>query len=80
MVQIYNFEVILVGAKKYKVYARNSWCFVKEWSLNSESDTLNEIDYGLAPLEKTRWNEGKGGYKINLYMSKGIPVLASPIE
>ncbi|MBI4715779.1 MAG: glycosyltransferase, partial [Nitrospirae bacterium] len=49
------------------------------WSLKEESGLLCSFDIGIMPLADTPWARGKCGYKLLLYMSHGIPVVASPV-
>ncbi len=75
----FDFNVKLLGVANPSKYARYKWCEAVKWLLPREVEWLKIMDYGLAPLKDSVWNQGKGGYKINLYMSAGIPVLTSPI-
>ncbi len=50
-----------------------------EWSLEKESEFLNQMDIGIMPLPDNEWTKGKGGYKLYLYSSAGLPLLASPV-
>lgn len=49
------------------------------WSLESEGERIRSFDIGIMPLTDTPWARGKCGYKLLLYMSHGIPVVASPV-
>lgn len=50
-----------------------------EWSLEKEPEFLNQMDIGIMPLPDNEWTKGKGGYKLYLYSSAGLPLLASPV-
>jgi glycosyltransferase involved in cell wall biosynthesis len=50
-----------------------------KWNLNSEIDELKTIDIGIMPLTDDEFTKGKCGYKALLFMSLGIPVIASPV-
>lgn len=52
---------------------------VLQWSLAGEEEFLKNVDIGLMPLNDDEWSRSKAGYKILLYMSMGIPVIASPV-
>ncbi len=52
---------------------------ISDWYLNCESSFLRMFDIGVMPLTNDKYSEGKGGYKLLLYMSAGLPVIASPI-
>jgi glycosyltransferase involved in cell wall biosynthesis len=49
------------------------------WSPEGESGQLRSFDIGIMPLADTPWARGKCGYKLLLYMSHGLPVVASPV-
>lgn len=49
------------------------------WSMEAEKDGLSSIDIGLMPLEDNEWTRGKCSFKAILYMSYGIPTVASPV-
>jgi glycosyltransferase involved in cell wall biosynthesis len=51
----------------------------RNWDKNAEKLFLQEIDIGVMPLLDIEFSKGKGGYKLLLYMSAGIPVVASPV-
>lgn len=47
------------------------------WSAASEVSQLQDIDIGLMPLDDSPWSFGKCSYKMLLYMSCGVPVVAT---
>jgi glycosyltransferase involved in cell wall biosynthesis len=49
------------------------------WSAARELEELRSYDIGLMPLDDDPWTRGKGGMKALLYMSVGVPVVASPV-
>lgn len=51
----------------------------KEWSLENELNLLKEFDIGVMPMPDDLWTRGKCGFKAILYMSMGIPPVASPV-
>ena len=51
---------------------------VVPWTLEAEPRVIAGFDIGLAPLPDTPWTRFRGGAKLILYQSCGIPTLASP--
>lgn len=49
------------------------------WQLETELEALRSIDVGLMPLYDDDWSRGKCGFKLLLFMSLGIPVVASAV-
>jgi len=49
------------------------------WSEAGEPDLLRQMDIGIMPLPDEEWTRFKGGYKLFLYFSTGIPAVASPV-
>jgi len=49
------------------------------WDLEREVEELHGFDIGLMPMPDDEWARGKCGFKALLYMSAGIPVVASPV-
>jgi glycosyltransferase involved in cell wall biosynthesis len=49
------------------------------WSLEREVTATAECDIGLAPLPDDPWTRGKCGLKLLLYMSLGLPAVASRV-
>ncbi len=49
------------------------------WRLESELEALRSIDVGIMPLYDDDWSRGKCGFKLLLFMSLEIPVVASPV-
>ncbi len=49
------------------------------WSLDGEVDVTAACDVGLAPLPDDPWARGKCGLKLLLYMSLGLPAVASRV-
>jgi len=51
----------------------------EEWSEESESRVLAQMDVGIMPLPDTPFTRGKCGYKLIQYMAARLPVVASPV-
>lgn len=49
------------------------------WSEETEVDSIQHFDIGIMPLDDSRWERGKCGYKLIQYMACGVPVVASPV-
>ncbi len=49
------------------------------WSKHNEIEQLSRIDIGVMPLEDTKWEHGKCGFKALQYMALGIPCIASAV-
>jgi glycosyltransferase involved in cell wall biosynthesis len=73
----FNIVLKVLGTRNLKIDGVN----VEEipWSLRSEQLALASSNIGVMPLEDTEWETMKGGYKLILYMSHGLPVVASPV-
>lgn len=51
----------------------------RKWSAETELDDLRSFDIGIMPLPDDEFSRGKCGFKLLLYMSCGVPVVASPV-
>ena len=75
-----NLKVELCGVKDLLIPAElGGFVTIRNWTLKNQQELLNQMDYGLAPLKESDWNNQKGGYKINLYSANGIPTIGSPV-
>ena len=50
-----------------------------DWDLDTEREHLLSFDIGLCPMPNEEWVNGKSGGKTLLYMSMGIPTVASDV-
>lgn len=50
----------------------------RDWSFETEKQSLHEFDIGLMPLPKEEWSLGKSGGKARTYMAAGVvPVVSA---
>jgi glycosyltransferase involved in cell wall biosynthesis len=49
------------------------------WSLEAEGDEVLTFDIGLMPLQDDPFSRGKCAFKAVFCMSRGVPVVASPV-
>ncbi len=73
-----NLNVEFIGAKRNRDL-ESLGVTIHGWSIEKQNRFLDEIDIGIMPLENDEWSWAKAGYKLLLYMSKGIPCVASPV-
>lgn len=73
-----NLKVVFMGAHESRRF-ESLGIETLSWSLEAEEKFLEEIDIGIMPLENDEWSRSKAGYKLLLYMSRGIPCVASPV-
>ena len=52
---------------------------VHDWSIGKEKEFLEKLGIGIMPLTDDKWARGKAGYKLLLYMSRGISCVTSPV-
>lgn len=72
-----NLKICLVGGRLDGI--RHERIITREWSLRTESDDIKSFDIGIMPMPDTDWAKGKCGFKAILYMTCGLPVVASPV-
>lgn len=73
-----NLEIEFMGATRNKDFALLN-IGIKDWSLEAEKEYLKRVAVGIMPLKDDEWSRSKAGYKLLLYMSRGIACVASPI-
>lgn len=49
------------------------------WSLEGESEAVLSFDIGIMPLDDDPFSRGKSAFKAVLCMSRGVPMVASPV-
>jgi len=72
-----NIKVELIGASPLSL--KGIKMEIKQWSLDTEVEDLQNFDIGVMYLPNNLWTQGKGGYKLLQYMAIGIPCVASPV-
>lgn len=73
-----NLDIEFMGASK-NVNLVSSGIDIIDWSLEGQDGYLGRVDVGIMPLEDSQWARSKAGYKLLVYMSKGIACVASPV-
>ena len=71
----YEITLVVIGGEELKNF--NIPIEYHKWSYESENTILSSFDIGIMPLHKTKWEEGKCGFKLIQYMASGLPVIAS---
>jgi glycosyltransferase involved in cell wall biosynthesis len=51
----------------------------RQWSLETEGESVLSFDVGLMPLQDDPFSRGKCAFKAVFCMSRGVPVVASPV-
>jgi glycosyltransferase involved in cell wall biosynthesis len=52
---------------------------IRNWSEETEVESIGEFDVGIMPLLDTPFNRGKCGFKLIQYMACGKPTVATPL-
>ncbi|MBN1526113.1 MAG: glycosyltransferase [Candidatus Omnitrophica bacterium] len=72
-----DLKICLVGSRSDGI--SHERIIIREWSLDTERDDIRSFDIGIMPMPDTDWTKGKCGFKAILYMTCGLPVVASPV-
>jgi len=69
-------ELIVAGANARQVHWPSAR--IEPWRYDTEVQLLQQFSVGLMPLPRDAWTQGKCALKALLYMSVGIPCIATP--
>ena len=72
-----DFELVVFGVEE-PVHVEGVRVRVVPWSLEAEPRVIAQFDVGLAYLPDTPWTRYRGGAKLILYQSCGVPTIAAP--
>ena len=64
------------GAHDISFFQSYKNIYFYEWSELKQNKFLDSLDVGLMPLDKSVWSTHRDYFKIALYSSRGIPVIA----
>ena len=73
----YHIEIIAISDQDPKVELDN-YTFIK-WEREKEIQQLDKIDIGIMPLNNTKWELGKCGFKALQYMALEKPAVVSRV-
>ena len=72
-----NVQFIIIGP--YNIEFKHKNIRLVKWDLKSYKKILSKSHVGIMPLDNTKWEKGKCGYKILQYYSYALPVIVSPV-
>ena len=70
-------ELTVIGAPTFSVTGES--VSVRPWDPRAEIVDVSSFDIGLMPLPDEEFTRAKCGFKALLYMSLGVPCIASPV-
>lgn len=79
LASVHRFTVTIVGAGSGEAPLDGLTAEMRPWRLDRELEDLHSFDIGVYPIAAEQWALGKSGFKAVLYMSCGIPFVASPV-
>ena len=71
-------ELYVVGDPRFQLHGTPN-VISRPWSRHSEVADVSAFDIGIMPMPDDPWTRGKCGFKALLYMSFGVPAIASPV-
>ncbi len=74
----YDIKFRIIGSKNCLVKKNKNIEFL-DWSIKKENKYISQCHLGIMPLRNTKWEKGKCGYKLLMYMKHRLPVIASPV-
>mgnify|MGYP001376796823 CR=1 FL=1 len=74
----YDVKFRIIGSKDCLLKKNKNIEFL-DWSINKENKYISQCHVGIMPLRNTKWEKGKCGYKLLMYMKHRLPVIASPV-
>lgn len=66
-----NFRLSYMSNSKSSVLESRKYTFFQKWDILSEIQFIDDIDFGIMPLDQTDWEKGKCGFKLLQYLSRG---------
>lgn len=66
-----RFRLFYMSSSKSIILEKRKYTFFQKWSISSEIQFIDEIDFGIMPLANTDWEKGKCGFKLLQYLSRG---------
>jgi glycosyltransferase involved in cell wall biosynthesis len=75
--RVVDFKLLIIGGQKFSTSKFKYE--ILPWSETQESQMIEQIDVGIMPLNDTKWEKGKCGYKLIQYMACAKPIVASAV-
>lgn len=72
-----NFKLLYMSDKPSELLELKEYSSFKKWSITTEINFIDCIDCGIMPLKNSEWENGKCGFKLIQYLSRGKFSLAS---
>lgn len=75
----HNISLLVIAGREYKNDKANFKIRNIAWSLETEVESMKQMDVGVMPLLNTLRDKGKAGFKLIQYMGLGIVSVASGV-